>query len=70
MDERAARRLTMAKVPVTVLTGFLGAGKTTLFNHILTVRFTASEEKLQPSSPVCTARCCFAGGARQKDCHR
>ena len=24
------------RVPVTVLTGFLGAGKTTLFNHILT----------------------------------
>ena len=26
------------RVPVTVLTGFLGSGKTTLFNHILTVR--------------------------------
>jgi tRNA A37 threonylcarbamoyladenosine biosynthesis protein TsaE len=24
-----------AKVPVTVVTGFLGAGKTTLVNHIL-----------------------------------
>lgn len=24
------------RVPVTILTGFLGAGKTTLFNHILT----------------------------------
>ena len=24
-----------ARVPVTVLTGFLGSGKTTLFNHIL-----------------------------------
>ncbi|MER7081485.1 GTPase, G3E family [Saccharopolyspora kobensis] len=26
----------MSKIPVTVLTGFLGAGKTTLVNHILT----------------------------------
>ncbi|MGW7536294.1 CobW family GTP-binding protein [Amycolatopsis sp. NPDC054798] len=26
----------MAKIPVTVLTGFLGSGKTTLVNHILT----------------------------------
>ena len=25
-----------ARVPVTILTGFLGSGKTTLFNHILT----------------------------------
>ena len=24
------------RVPVTILTGFLGSGKTTLFNHILT----------------------------------
>jgi G3E family GTPase len=24
------------KIPVTVITGFLGAGKTTLINHILT----------------------------------
>ena len=29
---------TEAKVPVTVLTGFLGAGKTTVLNHILTAQ--------------------------------
>ena len=29
---RASRN---ARVPVTLLTGFLGSGKTTLFNHIL-----------------------------------
>ena len=35
---RATDDATMDKVPVTVLTGFLGSGKTTLFNHILTVK--------------------------------
>lgn len=29
-------RMAQGKVPLTVLTGFLGSGKTTLFNHILT----------------------------------
>ena len=35
---RRARQRTSedARVPVTILTGFLGAGKTTLFNHVLT----------------------------------
>ena len=28
--------MAQGKVPLTVLTGFLGSGKTTLFNHILT----------------------------------
>lgn len=28
--------MTDARIPVTVITGFLGAGKTTLINHVLT----------------------------------
>jgi G3E family GTPase len=28
--------MTDTRIPVTVITGFLGAGKTTLINHILT----------------------------------
>ena len=33
--EVAPRRAAGTKVPVTILTGFLGSGKTTLMNHIL-----------------------------------
>jgi G3E family GTPase len=33
---RAPRAEADKRVPVTLLTGFLGAGKTTLFNHVLT----------------------------------
>jgi len=32
----AGRRAVKVKLPVTVLTGFLGSGKTVLNNHILT----------------------------------
>jgi len=35
MSEPAAKAARMTKVPVTILTGFLGSGKTTLMNHIL-----------------------------------
>jgi cobalamin biosynthesis protein CobW len=33
---RRGRRLRLSKVPTTVITGFLGAGKTTLIRHLLT----------------------------------
>ena len=28
----------LSKIPVTVITGFLGAGKTTILNYVLTVQ--------------------------------
>ena len=40
------------RVPVTILTGYLGSGKTTLVNHILTDKRTA---KRSPSSRTSSA---------------
>src|SRR6202012_2226011 len=34
-SEGGAMRPTLSKIPVTVVTGFLGAGKTTLIRHVL-----------------------------------
>lgn len=36
--ERCAELKKRARLPVTVITGFLGAGKTTLVNHLLSAR--------------------------------
>merc|ERR1711934_897678 len=36
MGRRGELSTTMAKVPITILTGFLGSGKTTMLNYILT----------------------------------
>lgn len=45
------------KVPITVITGFLGAGKTTLVNHILQGEFGVS---------VAVAACNHAGTCPRK----
>lgn len=37
MIEKMADHHTSQKIPVTILTGFLGSGKTTILNHLLTV---------------------------------
>ncbi len=41
-------------VPVTVLTGFLGAGRTTLLNHLLTQKPSSAEpaSELPPGLPA------------------
>ncbi|CAN0518310.1 unnamed protein product, partial [Scytosiphon promiscuus] len=36
--ERCEELKKRARLPVTVITGFLGAGKTTLVNHLLSAR--------------------------------
>nr|WP_307856360.1 GTP-binding protein [Catenulispora pinistramenti] len=41
-------------LPVTVLSGFLGAGKTTLFNHLLTNR---PGPRQRPGAPRQNASC-------------
>lgn len=35
---RTQQKMAATKIPITVVTGFLGAGKTTLVNHILTAQ--------------------------------
>lgn len=56
-------------VPVTVVTGFLGSGKTTLVNHILTqVRDSQGERGAAAASPSAVAAAAHDSACRKLQC--